>query len=711
MSSERRRVARAFKSRGLSVQSSALDACLNVLARERSSAAAYNDALCAIVDEVKERMVHGGKRGGRSGGGGGGGGVVTPRLLEEVVAQLSRTDADVTEEAVQLLDAFRTPRLVYDPMRRRFELMREGRGGGGSLYGEAGDKVEMYAQRYELVRQRVLRQDVFQPKLAAGRGRDAGREGGGETSHALTPVESLLGRGGTRYLLGMIVQVEEGRYYLEDHTGQVPLDLSSATLLTDGFVTEGGIVLVEGEAIDGMLHVRHVVVLVGTDLYERGSDLAASLVLRRVRRVQARAIKSYRQARTLRRERDRSSIDIAASSPQQPMFVTLELGELNINEGLGTKEREHCRSSSHVSSARGARSVRCKAVAREATWGVTTAIQARWLTLSSFVNTCARTGIVCARSPIVENRADAIQAIGVQNSDIFDSIGSISELEKLREQEARHGDGMFVVLSDVHLDSPAVLDRIERMLAGYADFAPLPVFVFMGNFSSRPLVDGAKAMTGCFEDLANVVSKFPNVADEGRFVFVPGPNDPGISGVLPRGPIPKCFTSALRSRVKHVVFASNPCRMRFFSKEIVFFRDDLVGKMRRHCLLEPREDESDEDFEGDNGNEGGKAIMIGGRQRLPRHVVKTVLDQGHLSPLPLSTSPVFWRHDHALRLYPFPDALIVGDQVDPYYENYEECDAINPGPFSNGYKFVAYHPVGEVQKATSTSDVDFCEIE
>ena len=53
-------------------------------------------------------------------------------------------------------------------------------------------------------------------------------------------------------------KVEAGRYYLEDHTGQVLLDLSRASLLTDGFVTENSIVLVQGEAIDGVLHAHHL---------------------------------------------------------------------------------------------------------------------------------------------------------------------------------------------------------------------------------------------------------------------------------------------------------------------------------------------------------------------------------------------------------------------------------------------------------------------
>ena len=150
---------------------------------------------------------------------------------------------------------------------------------------------------------------------------------------------------------------------------------------------------------------------------------------------------------------------------------------------------------------------------------------------------------------------------------------------------------MFVILSDVYLDSPTVLEKIECMLEGYSTFNPLPIFVFMGNFTSKPFSasssssgGGSKAMMGYFDDLANIITKFPNVAQNGRFVFVPGPQDPGITGALPRSPIPKYFTSTLRSKVKHAIFASNPCRMRYFSKELVFFRDDLVGKMRTRSM-------------------------------------------------------------------------------------------------------------------------------
>ena len=66
--------------------------------------------------------------------------MVTTALLEEVVAELSRDGKDVTEEALQMLDAFKTPRLEFDTMRKQFNLVEFGKV-KRSLYGEAVDKV------------------------------------------------------------------------------------------------------------------------------------------------------------------------------------------------------------------------------------------------------------------------------------------------------------------------------------------------------------------------------------------------------------------------------------------------------------------------------------------------------------------------------------------------------------------------------------------
>lgn len=123
----RRQVIRAFKMRGLALQSSALDAMMNVLKRESSRS---DDVLQAILDEIRERILS--ARSQQP--------IVTKTLLAEVVADMSRDGRDVHEEALQLLDAYDTPRLEFDTMRKQFSLLTEGEE-PRSFFGESTDKV------------------------------------------------------------------------------------------------------------------------------------------------------------------------------------------------------------------------------------------------------------------------------------------------------------------------------------------------------------------------------------------------------------------------------------------------------------------------------------------------------------------------------------------------------------------------------------------
>ena len=72
-----------------------------------------------------------------------------------------------------------------------------------------------------------------------------------------------------------------------------------------------------------------------------------------------------------------------------------------------------------------------------------------------------------------------------------------------------------------------------------------------------------------------------------NFVLVPGPGDAGPGSMLPQPPLPRSLTADLRARIPGIVFASNPCRLRYCTQEIVIFRQDLLKTMRRHCLLTP----------------------------------------------------------------------------------------------------------------------------
>lgn len=72
---------------------------------------------------------------------------------------------------------------------------------------------------------------------------------------------------------------------------------------------------------------------------------------------------------------------------------------------------------------------------------------------------------------------------------------------------------------------------------------------------------------------------------------------------------------------------------------------------------------------------------------------KSIVCQSHLTPLSLPVIPVYWKHDHALQLFPTPDLIVVADQFESYTTSYEDCQVINPGTFAkNDFSFKVYVP-------------------
>lgn len=124
-------------------------------------------------------------------------------------------------------------------------------------------------------------------------------------------------------------------------------------------------------------------------------------------------------------------------------------------------------------------------------------------------------------------------------------------------------------------------------------FADAQLLIFLvGNFSK----DGGQGVhalasyTAGFNRLAALVSSHKTLLKVASFVIMPGPSDPSPIDAFPRPPLPpsvvKQFTEKVlqslvtsfsfqftRSQVPGTVVGSNPMRLRFFSQEIVFFRD------------------------------------------------------------------------------------------------------------------------------------------
>ncbi|XP_033639912.1 DNA polymerase epsilon subunit 2-like isoform X2 [Asterias rubens] len=241
---------------------------------------------------------------------------------------------------------------------------------------------------------------------------------------------------------------------------------------------------------------------------------------------------------------------------------------------------------------------------------------------------------------------------------------------KLQAIEKDNEEAMFVFLSDIWLDQLKVREKLNVLFSGYAEMPPT-CFVFCGNFTSKPYGSShVKTLKDSFQALAEMLSEYPSLLEGSKFLFVPGPQDPGPGAILPRPPIPAVITEEIRRRVPSAIFTTNPCRIQYCTQEIVVFREDIVMKMCRNCIRFP-----------DNSSE------------IPNHFVKTVVCQSHLCPLPLHASPIYWSYDNAMRLYPLPDLVVFGDKYDPFTISNANCKCTNTGSFSkSGYGFKVYYP-------------------
>ncbi|KAI8881892.1 DNA polymerase epsilon, subunit B [Backusella circina FSU 941] len=247
--------------------------------------------------------------------------------------------------------------------------------------------------------------------------------------------------------------------------------------------------------------------------------------------------------------------------------------------------------------------------------------------------------------------------------------------QQLKAAEESHKDITFITLSDVYLDKPEVMRALREIFAGYsqAQIPPL-AFILMGNFQSTPFnFSDLTQYKDNFSALADLISEYRELAQHSNFVFVPGSNDPTTMGnTLPRGPIMGPVVERVKQKVKHCYFTTNPCRIRYCTQDIVIYREDLLGRLLRNAILPLNEE---------------------GIQRPTKELVRTIMDQGHLSPFSLNVSPTDWAFDHALQLYPLPHAVILADKCEEYNFNYEGTNCVNPSSFLNtSFTWSLYYP-------------------
>ncbi|KAJ5953395.1 DNA polymerase alpha/epsilon subunit B [Penicillium verhagenii] len=538
------------------------------------------------------------------------------------------------------IDAFQLPRLTYNVDKKYFEAIKS----KPTLFPAPSHKSALFRDRYNLVYQRLLRNETFQSSLGVTGVPSLQRSSSNlaaQQSYKLTPIANLLGRSGSSHLLlGLLSISPTGDLTLVDLTGSVALDLSHARMIPEdgAWFAPGMIVLVDG-------------------IYEE-EEMVQGSVLGGNSGVGGAIGGHFVGVSICGPPCERRDISLGTNSRQGN-------GELSSSGGFG------------------------------------------WV---DFLG-------------IGSERAQGARMRRVQDKCLRGEPEAMEAPPRLK----------MAVMSEINLDNMKALDALRKVFSTYNDLALADrpqTFVLIGNFVQKAIINGGGRAGSIeykehFDSLAVVLSEFPALLQHSSFVFVPGDNDPwasafsaGAASTIPRQPIPELFTSRIkrafatansetdRSQTSEpmgeALWTSNPARLSWFGPvhDIAIFRDDISGRLRRTAInVKADSDEGDATMHEvlDNaptsaavsqapefpsrGNEA-KSDTIAPAASAARKLVKTILDQGTVSPFPLPVRPVLWDHASAVQLYPLPTALILADsEAAPFCMTYEGCHVMNPGRF------------------------------
>lgn len=573
------------------------------------------------------------------------------------------TGSDDPRRWLKIIGAFEQPRLTYNVNQKQFDPAST----APSLLPDPSRKTHLFRHRYNLIYQRLLRNESFQSSSVASARKSSLQRSSSTTAttqqaYKLTPIANLLGRSGSSHLLlGLLTISPTGVLTVNDLTGSIAVDIQHARPVPE----------------DGAWFTPGMIVLVDGVYEEEGSSTGPGL-----------------------------NSNCGVGGTVGGKFVAFSVGGPPCER-------------------------------REITVGVSAAGKDDQASAGGGFGWVDFLGVGSER------------AVGSAMRKLETNVLINSSSKALAEGRAR-----IVICGEMVLDNAKTLQALKQVLGLYAaeqaDQTPM-VVVLMGNFVRYAVMTGGTSGGSIeykeyFDSLASAVSDYPTMLQNTTFVFVPGDNDPwasafsaGAATALPRKTVPDLFTSRIKrafatagreaekvtgmSADGEAIWSTNPTRLTLFgpAQEIVFFRDDMSGRLRRNALrfrplqammpaeseivpdrkesgdlrtMEERQEPS-EDMEVDSAvkiaeshiatskaNESANS-RVSSNLQTARKLVKTILDQGYLSPFPTSDRPVLWDYAGALHLYPLPTALVLMDpEAPPFAVTYEGCHVMNPGPLT-----------------------------
>ncbi|KAM5352287.1 hypothetical protein ACJ41O_005010 [Fusarium nematophilum] len=547
---------------------------------------------------------------------------------------------------LKVIDAYEQPRLIYNVGKKHFERDTS----SPSLLPIASHKTTVFRNRYNVIHQRLLRNESFQTSaVSSSRKRSLHRSLSNQQSLKLTPIANLLGRHGSSHmLLGLLVVLPTGDLAISDLTGTIALDLSQAVAIPEdsAWFCPGMIVLVDG-------------------VYEEedesvGKGLSGSSGV-------GGTLGGRFQGFFIGQppcERRKATLGISGTDGGQEQTIGGGFGWIDFlgvgsERACGTKMRrlEHrlLRAPTHDEEApsRG-RAV----IIGELNLDQPRSLQALRKILSTY-----------ASEP--EGSAPLT----------FVLVGNFTQHAVL----ARGGSGGSIEYKEY-------FDALASTLSDFPTLLQSSTFVFVPG------------------DNDGWVSAFT----AGASVPLPRKAVPDMFTSRIRRAFATANAEAGAKSDGAAIWTSNPSRISLFgpNHELVLFRDDVSARLRRTSVrLKPKAADTSSDEPQQPAQQGTSSDPAGDSQpseamdldaahhdeptttaaaspvspvvphdmHAAQKLVKTLLDQGYLAPFRQSIRPVHWDYAAALHLYPLPTAMVLVDTTaPPFCVTYEGCHVMNP---------------------------------
>ncbi|CAD7926574.1 unnamed protein product [Amoebophrya sp. A120] len=253
----------------------------------------------------------------------------------------------------------------------------------------------------------------------------------------------------------------------------------------------------------------------------------------------------------------------------------------------------------------------------------------------------------------------------------------------LVDARLRYEREYYVLMADVNFDDPNTFEMLAVVFDRFEDSEHQPHYILMGKFRAPDhyfdprMENTVHTWKDKLLHLSTLLASHEHTRKK-RIIIVPDSSD--HCGHPDFFPLPPMETYGVQFR-ENVIFASNPCRIRHYGKQIVICRNDVWKELREaECV--PFRDQGDPTRRFDA-------------------IAHYLLAQAHLFPvLPVAHRNTLIGFDHGLRMYPPPDLLLLSSGMWRTHISKPQADTevLFLGAFTqrSQWGFYTYNPAPDV---------------